>query len=129
MKALCFEEAMGRKGKEIGFRLFSFSLAAAVAVIAVETGWAGFWLEAAAQVDGVPAAPTRCSNGSRPTHPGGRHRRSALQIRLKALGEKGTVARTWLERASARDVKKLPPGSDLVFDVDKVVLDAVGSSS
>ncbi len=106
---------MGRKAKRSGF-VFLLLLAAAC-VIAVETGWAGFgWAQLRSMVyprtdallEWIPADTQAVAIVD------------PHQIRLKALGEKGTVARTWLERVRA-DVKKAA-GVDLVFDVDKVVL-------
>ena len=106
---------MGRKAKRSGL-VFLFLLALAC-FIAVETGWAGFgWGQLRSVVyprndallEWVPA-DTQAVAVVDPH-----------QIRLKALGGEGSVARTWLERVRA-DVKKAA-GVDLVFDVDKVVL-------
>jgi hypothetical protein len=90
---------------------------AVAAVIAVESGWAGFgWAQLRASVFPRDEALLGWVPGDT----------SAVaildphQLDLKALGGEGSTARTALERT--RDDVKKASGIDLAFDVDKLVL-------
>jgi hypothetical protein len=107
--------AQRTKSKRSG--LVVLLLLAIAGVLAVKTGWAGFgW----AQVRSAVYPRTDSLLEWIPADAQGVAIVDPHQIRLKALGGEGSIARTWLERVRG-DIKKAA-GVDLVFDVDKVAL-------